>query len=70
MKKQLRDRRGIAGTPLERTFADFEAMEPAAGEGRTRKCLVAPATMSGVRFEWVRFIYLVAERHFMCIRVQ
>ena len=37
MKKQLRDTRAIAGTPLERAFADFEAMEPAAGERRTRK---------------------------------
>src|SRR5947208_16857791 len=37
MKKQLRDRRSIEGVPLERAFSDFEAMEPAGGERRTRK---------------------------------
>src|SRR5437870_8349011 len=37
MKKQLRDRRPIEGMPLEQAFADFEAMEPAGGQRRTRK---------------------------------
>jgi hypothetical protein len=37
MKRALRDKRTIEGQPLEKAFADFEAMEPAEGERRTRK---------------------------------
>lgn len=38
MKRALRDkRRTMEGQPLEKVFADFEAMQPTEGERRTRK---------------------------------
>ena len=37
MKRALRDKRTMEGRPIEEVFADFEAMQPAEGERRTRK---------------------------------
>jgi hypothetical protein len=37
MSRRLRDNRPIKGQPIEKVFADFEAMEPIEGDRHTRK---------------------------------
>jgi hypothetical protein len=49
MKKQLRDKRIMEGQPLERVFADFEAMQPTEGERRTRKPEKATIRSAGTK---------------------
>ncbi len=49
MKRALRDKRTMEGHPIEEVFADFEAMQPAEGERRTRKPAKATINSAGTK---------------------